>query len=1145
MIKKLSYFLVILLLSVSLNAQVIISEYIEGSSNNKAVEIYNAGASAVDLSLYRLVRANNGGTTLSDSLELAGNLPAGEVYVVANASAVAQILDVADTTHSITYYNGDDFIGLQEYSGGTWTTVDVIGVLGEDPGSGWDVAGTTGATGEHTLVRKETITDGNTDWESSAGTNADDSEWEVYPQDTFEYLGVHPGSTGPQTPTEYTIAEIQVTPDSLEGDSPHNGEYVKTVGVVTAANSSAFILQDGVGAWNGIYVYSSGHSAVVGDSAEVVATVTEYNGLTELTSVTEYNVLASGVDLPAAVPVDNASANAEKYESVLITVDGYCNEPDLGYGEWSIGDTTGFMIFDDLFYAVTPSAGNFYQVTGPLYYSFGDYKVVPRDSNDVNVLYEYVSIYDIQYTDAVEGDSPYLGQTVVTSGIVTAASSSSYFVQSGEGAWHGIYVYSSEDPAVGDSVIFTAEVDEYYNLTELKNVTNYIHIDSDITVPSPVTVATNDLNNEMYEGVLVNAEGTCTDSSLGYGEWELDDGSGPIVIDEMYYEFTPTQGQDYSVTGPLNYSYGAFKIAPRDSNDISEYLSGDFQIIGAVDFESDLGDMTAYDVAGPHYWHQVSGTGADGSSGYAEMNGYPSDDEPDEDWLISPEVDFSVFESEFITFWLQYKYGDDGELTFLYSEDYDGTSDPNTATWTELSFTSPTTAETWTQVEVDLSSLEGTNTYLAFRYIEQTNVRRWDVDEIVLMGVPTVEMDFPPSVESVSRDVKVPSADDNTVVTAVITDDNGISSASLLYRVDEEGEIVSTPMSNVEGDTYEGSIPNGAYSDGSFVEYAVTAVDNSPEGQVDTSSVYSFFAGNSDIKDVKQADENGQPVYSGVYMRVTGTVTAGTGTYHPDRLEAYLQDSTAGIGIFNAGLTTVLEVGNSYTVVGKMDFYNGLMQIEPDEETDITDNGAVEPVEPTILTIPELMDDPERYEGSLILIRELTISEGTPWSCSGSGSNLDFYNGEDTITVRIDADTDICGADEPDYPVDVVGIMGQYDFNAPYDEGYQVLPRSMDDFMFSTDVEDKSIPIKYALEQNYPNPFNPSTTIKFSIPEAGMVTLKVYNILGEEVATLINRELEAAHHQVMFNASALGSGVYLYRITSGKFNQTKKMLLVK
>jgi photosystem II stability/assembly factor-like uncharacterized protein len=94
------------------------------------------------------------------------------------------------------------------------------------------------------------------------------------------------------------------------------------------------------------------------------------------------------------------------------------------------------------------------------------------------------------------------------------------------------------------------------------------------------------------------------------------------------------------------------------------------------------------------------------------------------------------------------------------------------------------------------------------------------------------------------------------------------------------------------------------------------------------------------------------------------------------------------------------------------------------------------------------------------------------------------------------------------------------------------------------------IPSTYSLSQNYPNPFNPSTTIKFSIPENGklkngIVILKVYDILGNEVATLVNESLKPGTYETTFDGSMLPSGVYFYKICAGDFSETKKMLMIK
>src|SRR5690606_26248764 len=97
-----------------------------------------------------------------------------------------------------------------------------------------------------------------------------------------------------------------------------------------------------------------------------------------------------------------------------------------------------------------------------------------------------------------------------------------------------------------------------------------------------------------------------------------------------------------------------------------------------------------------------------------------------------------------------------------------------------------------------------------------------------------------------------------------------------------------------------------------------------------------------------------------------------------------------------------------------------------------------------------------------------------------------------------------------------------------------------------TDIRvEPGIPESYALSQNFPNPFNPTTNIKFNLPSESLVTLKVYNLLGEEVASLVNEVLPAGYYNYDFDASALSSGIYIYRIQAEDFISTKKMTLIK
>jgi len=89
------------------------------------------------------------------------------------------------------------------------------------------------------------------------------------------------------------------------------------------------------------------------------------------------------------------------------------------------------------------------------------------------------------------------------------------------------------------------------------------------------------------------------------------------------------------------------------------------------------------------------------------------------------------------------------------------------------------------------------------------------------------------------------------------------------------------------------------------------------------------------------------------------------------------------------------------------------------------------------------------------------------------------------------------------------------------------------------------IPKEYLLSQNYPNPFNPITNIGFQIADFGFVSLKVYDVTGREVATVVSEKLAVGKYEINWNASGLGSGVYLYQLQTGKYTQTRKLILLR
>lgn len=188
---------VALLAPASATAELFLSEYIEGSSFNKAIEIYNPGKSPVDLSDYELRLYSNGAASPTQTATLSGMLASGDVFVAAHPSANAAILAVADMTSSaVINFNGDDAFELYKIS--TASSLDVIGQIGVDPGSEW--AGSGVSTLNQTITRKPDVCVG----DGNGGDVFDPSiEWDGHAVDTFDQLGAHTSTCGP-TPARPT-----------------------------------------------------------------------------------------------------------------------------------------------------------------------------------------------------------------------------------------------------------------------------------------------------------------------------------------------------------------------------------------------------------------------------------------------------------------------------------------------------------------------------------------------------------------------------------------------------------------------------------------------------------------------------------------------------------------------------------------------------------------------------------------------------------------------------------------------------------------------------------------------------------------------------------------------------------------------------
>ncbi|MCK6621081.1 MAG: hypothetical protein HUU32_09855 [Calditrichaceae bacterium] len=307
---------------------------------------------------------------------------------------------------------------------------------------------------------------------------------------------------------------------------------------------------------------------------------------------------------------------------------------------------------------------------------------------------------------------------------------------------------------------------------------------------------------------------------------------------------------------------------------------------------------------------------------------------------------------------------------------------------------------------------------------------------------------IPPSISNISRTPKIPAANENTTVTATVTDPGTrtITTVELHYTINGGG-VQAVTMANIGGDNYSGDIPAAAYNDADRVEYWIFAED---DGALTSESARSrFFAGNTPIAAVRPVDANGVMLYDGYDARLTGVATVEDSTFSPTNLDVYIQDASGGINLFAFGLNTDIIRYNSYTVVGTIDQFNGKAEIIPaDQVNDIIDNGPATPPAPQVKTIAQLLADAETLEGLLIQVLQAdTTGVGDPWPAAGLNANIEITDdgGISLLTLRIDADTDIDGSPEPSWPADITGIFLQFDNSSPFTAGYQLQPRSVND----------------------------------------------------------------------------------------------------
>ncbi len=381
-----------------------------------------------------------------------------------------------------------------------------------------------------------------------------------------------------------------------QSSTPFAGTEVSVTGIVTASagvyhDNKVMIGDASGGPWTGLLLYGDSVSSLVeGDSVVVTGTPSEYYDMTQISDITDVDVISSGVVLPpvtavSTVTIGQDSTTSEQYESVLVSITNAPITNVLSYGEYNASDGSGECMLDDMGEATyVPVLGDTILTgIGTLQFSYGDYKLQPRYDADLTIG-AYTAGIDTLTCYQIQGQastSPYEGQQVCAYGIVVVggdeyySSSSAYAVimDAAGGAWSGLMMYDSTLAGLqrGDSVSVVGTVIEYSSMTELTYLDTVIVHSSGHTLPTAEALSTGDVGQEQWEAVLITvADVTVVEDSYGYGEWGVDDGTGEIRVDDLgSYTYDPVLNDVLTeLTGINFYSYSTWKLQPRDNDDL-------------------------------------------------------------------------------------------------------------------------------------------------------------------------------------------------------------------------------------------------------------------------------------------------------------------------------------------------------------------------------------------------------------------------------------------------------------------------------------------------------------------------------------------------------------------------------------------------
>ena len=1045
---------------------VFFSEYIEGSSNNKAIEIYNGTDSEIDLSNY-VVYGNYNGNPWSEIYPFdAGTMvAAGDVYVFSSDEADSAILVEADVTFSygnpwyMTAFNGDDVRALGYIDGSDTTIIDIIGAYDlTDPGSGWAVAGIDNATKDHTLIRKADVVTGNADWATSAGTDAESSEWIVMDQNFFGSIGSHP-----YVPMSAVTFSVDMSFQITLGNFIVGTDFVDVAGTLNGWGGGDVLTDtDGDGIYEGTFDVAPG-------DVEYKFRINGNWDTSESISNRIFTVVEGDNVIPTVYYNDQEPVSSTNVE-VLIQVD---------------------MTVQLLNGNFDPSAGDLIVIRGG-HDNFGNWGgaiEMTLDPEQTNI-YTYLSAFD----NVPVGSGYEYKFVILTGGDPDAA------------IWEGSPNRSFT--ATGDEV--DSDDNGYGEI--LMPVAYFADVTPDDIITQDVTVNwTVDISSAYY---ALDAGDTLIDTQTGADDitaWDQVNGVNINGVLSQWWDW----GNDLTCVGewamtptadPAIYTFSYLYTAGQAK--AQQYKYG----INSLDNEAGFGENRDFTINDSLATYDIP-QDCFGEQNTDETMPFPVDCAP---ILSGPTVTFSV------------------DMSF---QETLGNFDPD-SDFVDVAGT----LNGWGGGDI-LTDADGDGIYVGTFAVDEGDMEykfrinsSWDTSEnlaanrtyTVVAGeniLPTVWYSDQEPVAATNVEVFIqvdmtvqllngnfdPTAGDLIVIRGG-HDNFGNWGGAIEMVLDPEQTNVYTFLAAFD------NVPIGSGYEYKFV--ILTGGD--PDAAIWESSPNRSFTATGDEEDT---DENG---YGEIFQPVEyfADVT-------PD--DIITQDVTV---TWNVDLTSAARaLANGDTLIdtqtGSDDItawdqvngvcINGVLSQWWDWGNDLTCVGEWAMTQ----------TDAEGYQYGYSYLYTAGQAKAQQYKYginsldneAGFGENRDFVIDDTNPTFAMEAD---CFGEQ------------NTDESMPF-------PQECGPLSINTLA---GIPTSYALSQNYPNPFNPTTTINFALPEASNVVLTIYNALGQEVRTLKTDYLNVGNYSVTWDGldnagNMITSGVYIYTMTAGDHNFSKKMLMLK